>query len=146
MSPLPLTRTAKDVVLDVLESIAEPSIDVFDGNVDDRRVTIAGDGNVQGYAVLWWTPGVDLQQRLCPTPDARQLTFQITAVGGDTNRCLGVADALQATLIGRRLTLPDGVSTPIRNYDFGNGDVVSKDPREVPERYFVPLLYSCRLA
>lgn len=143
---LPKSRTAKNAILTLMESITAPVFDVFDGNVDEKEITIASDGKVQGYAVLWWTPGNDVVQRLAARADMKALVWQITAVGGDTNRCLGVADALQEALIGVRLTLPDGSSTPIRNYEFGNADVVQKDDNAIPERYYVPLQYSCRLA
>ncbi len=71
--------------------------------------------------------------------------FQITAGGGTTNKALWVADRVFGVIPGARLTIPDGVTTPI-NMDEGDVGPVQKDSAVNPPRFWLPLLFTFRLA
>lgn len=141
---LPSSRTAKDAILDIL-GVLKPATQIFDGKVNDNEIIFDPDQTVRGYAVLFAGTGSNVTARLCRTPDSRFLPFQITAVGGTTNKALWVADRVLGVVVGARLTIPDGVTTPV---DMDEGDVgpVQKDEAVNPPRFWLPLLFTCRLA
>lgn len=140
---LPSVRTARDAVLELLEPISSV-IDIFSGEVDEDQIRYDSDDRVHGYAVLWAGAGTLLTNRLCMTPDAKQFGFQITAAGGDDTRALWVADRVNGVLVGARLSIPDGKTTPITG--IGDEGPVRIDNNVTPTRHFVPLLFTCRLA
>lgn len=139
---LPSSRTAADQLWTELQDVT--AIDHFRDGVNEDDVTYDDDEKAHGYAVLWTGSGSTLTNRICRTPDAKSITFQITAVGGDGNRARWVADKIQAAFSGLRLTLPDGITTPIRQDN--DPGFPQEDDDVNPPRYQLPLVFTCRLA
>ncbi|MGG5257461.1 hypothetical protein [Phycicoccus avicenniae] len=113
---------------------SEPALGFGAGSLD---VALDPDGRAHLYAALyvgsgWRTPEDD---RLAGVSGTRVSTFQVTAAGGDIDRCLRAADKVLAALDGV-LIASGGV---IRN-DIDPGlPREDRDPK--PSRYYLPLIF-----
>lgn len=141
---LPSTREGKDAVLAVLKAIDPINFPITDGEPDDRDLKFDPDGRVHPYAVLYLGNTATIIQRMCRTPDVRNFGFQVTAVGGDNDRCLWAVDLVEKHLVGRRLTLPGGESTPINQEPISGPSQIDRSVN--PTRTYLPLFFFCRLA
>lgn len=114
---------------------AAPNLDVFDGAVKAR---MDSDGKAHPYAALWASPGRDNpdEQRECGTARALVWTFQVTAAGGDVDRCRRAVDRTLAALLNVRL-FPNGGRIRL---DFDPGPE-REDRDESPPRWYVPLSF-----
>ena len=124
-------------VFALLDGIA--NLNAFDGEVPTTP-PLDPDGRVHPYAVLYAGPGRASSQTVCATPRDMDVSFQVTAVGGDTSRCLWAVDRIRGTLTGMRLTV-DGleVGQIVETTDPGPA---RRDDDVQPSRMFVPILYS----
>ena len=113
---------------------------LFRGKVSDPPKN--SDGTVKTYAVLYESPGHRSGSRVGATRDRWSGTFQVTCVGGDSERCLWVVDEITGRLSGRLITL-SGLTRPRRIFDDASNQsrTVLEDRDVTPYRYFVPLLF-----
>ena len=127
--------------------VSQANLQVFDGRPDDsnpsvgygapsRDVAIDPDGRAHMYACLYTgaaMPGED--ERLTGTGGTLGATFQVTAAGGDQNRCeLAVAKVL-AALHGQRL--PGGGICRVDPFD----PIPRTDDAPSPSRTYLPLIF-----
>jgi hypothetical protein len=136
MTVLPQTWPIQAALLALLEGISE--IDAYEGGVPGQ-IQYDSDGKAHGYAVLHAGPGTELYQRMVPLADAKNFTFQITCVGGDDRRAIWVCDLVIPAIAGKKLT----GTTTIKQEQ--STDRVQIDRAVNPPRFWVPLLFSCRI-
>lgn len=102
------------------------------------------DGAVHAYACLYASPGRKFSNRASGVPTNLGWSFQVTAVGGDDERCLWCLEEVRGRLTGARLVV-DGVTTaPIT--EAGDPGTVRIDRDVTPHRSYVPLLFGLPLA
>lgn len=131
---------------------AQSNLQVWDGPPGDGPLSLGyrpgeddvaldGDGRAHMHAALYLSPGgpnVD-DERMTGTGATTVATFQVTAVGGDSNRCdLAVAKVL-AALHDRRAP-----GAGLIRLDFDPGPArVDREP--TPSRHYVPLTFRVAL-
>jgi hypothetical protein len=136
MTVLPQTWPIQEEIMTLLQGII--GIDAYDGGVPDD-VNHDSDGKVHGYAVLYAGPGNELYQRMVPLADAKAFPFQITCVGGDSRRAIWVCDKVMPVITGTKLTGTTTIKQEIAT------NIVQIDRMVNPPRFWVPLLFSCRI-
>ena len=132
--------------------VAQPNLQVWDGAPGDgntalgyqagsRDVAIDGDGRAHMYAALYVGPGgreLD-DERLTGHGGTLVATFQVTAAGGDTTRCLMAAQKVMAALEG--VHVPGG---GVLRLDYDPGPLRT-DREPTPSRQYVPLMFRVAL-
>lgn len=131
---------------------AQSNLQVWDGAPGDGTdslgyrpgepdVAIDGDGRAHMYAALYVSPGGrNLEdERMSATGSTTVATFQVTAAGGDANRCLLAVQKVNAALEGRRVT---GGGIIRVDADPGTPRI---DREPTPSRHYVPLLFRVAL-
>lgn len=131
---------------------AQPNLQVWDGAPGDGNtslgyrpgepdVALDGDDRAHMYAALYVSPGGrNLEdERLSGTGSTTVATFQVTAAGGDANRCLLAVGKVLAALEGRRVT-----GGGIIRVDLDPGPP-RLDREPTPSRQYVPLLFRVAL-
>jgi len=116
------------------------NLTVLDGSVDDAGqpgVLVDPDGRAHMYAVLYVSPGRNVQSNLAGTTGHLAWSFQVTCAGGDVNRALNAAVKVRAALTGVRLTATSGWVR--ESTDPGT---VREDPGVQPSRWYVPILFN----
>lgn len=139
---LPAARIAANAVETILKGMSQ--IDTFRGGVLEENVKYDSDKKVHGYAVLFAGVGNAPINRLVPTPDHRRFRFQITVAGGDDNRCIWVADLVVGALVGRKLSISDGITSTVQQVT--DPGPIQIDRMVNPPRHWLPLLFECRLS
>ena len=132
---------------------AQPNLQVWDGPPGDGNksigyrpgevdVAIDADGRAHMYAALYVGPGGRSleDERLSATGGTVVGTFQVTAAGGDRNRCLLAVQKVLAAVEGR--LLPSG---GVVRLDMDPG-VPRVDREPTPSRQYVPLVFRAALA
>lgn len=122
-------------VLTLLDAIA--NVVTYDGEVP-RDLPLDPDGRVHPYLVFY--PGVGNLDRtaLNAASTAGVWSFQVTAVGGDRQRCQFAAAAAAGALTDIRLTVSGWQSSPIVHLP---GPDMARDDDPNPPRFYVPLLF-----
>lgn len=119
------------------------TVNLFRGRVD--APPLDPDGAVHAYAVLYDAPGRRSGSRVGSTRDRFDGLFQVTAVGGDNNRCLWCVDQVTTRLTGQLLTVPGRSKKARLVEDESNATrSVIEDSDVTPYRYYVPLLFRLR--
>ena len=128
--------------VDLMFTAGAPNL--FRGRVDDPP--LQEDGTVEGYAVLYSSPGLRSGSRLGATRDRFDGTFQITCVGADDEACLWVVDEVTGRVTGKQIaTGPDGSRKRRIVEDLANQSrSVIRDESVQPPRFYVPLLFRIR--
>lgn len=144
--PLPGIR---EVVNSIEAVLVETPIgnQVFRSDVP-KDPLLSSDSKVNGYAVIYPGAPIVSQTRLSPQPDAKNFPFQITCVGGDDNRCMRIVDIVSDVLPGLRVEYEHGEEQrrtgPLRQ-DITGPDAVLIDRGINPPRFYLPLLFRCRI-
>lgn len=132
---------------------AQPNLQVWDGAPGDGQqsrgyrpgeldVAVDGDGRVHMYAALYAGPGgpTSADERLTATGATLVATFQVTAAGGDPNRCLLAVSKVMAAVNEQRL-----LSGGVVRLDFDPGPPrIDREPS--PSRHYVPLMFRVALS
>lgn len=132
--------------------VAQPNLQVWDGVPGDtgtslgfrpgeRHVALDEDGRAHMHAALYIGSGgrqLD-DERLTGHGGTLVATFQVTAVGGDANRCLEAARKVMAALEG--VHVPGG---GVIRLDFDPGPA-SVAPEPTPSRHYVTLMFRVAL-
>jgi hypothetical protein len=129
-------RLLRQAVLDLLD--AAPGLNVFDGEVatDPPRDP---DGRVHPYAVLYASPGAHLTTALDGLHDLIRWSFQVTAVGGDAQRCAWAVDTALTALLDQRPTVAGAVTARVGLA--GDPGPARRDDDVHPPRHWTPLLF-----
>lgn len=132
--------TARDLILTALR--AQPHLDVFDGAVNDAGEPPFGtdpDGRTHMGAVLWMGIGSpdDLEQTMCGDRPLLSYGWQVTCVGGDSDRALRAALKVRAALTGQHLAPDLGACRELLDRP-----TVRQDPAAKPARWFLPIVYT----
>lgn len=123
-------------VLALLNSVT--GLTVYDGEVPDTPPADAM-GRVNAYAVLYASAAPSQRDAIAGPSTRFPWSFQVTAVGGDRQRCSWAVKAVCGALVDQRLTVAGFTSSPI-GQDTGPG--MGRDDTVVPPRLFQPLLFS----
>lgn len=130
------SSTLHDVIwarLDALAALA--GIDAYDAEVP-ATPPLDPDGRVRAYAVLYTSPGNLSASALDGGQRCLLGSVQVTCVGGDPSRALGVVDTVRAGLPGS--VTVDGLVRVIRAREEDPG-TIRTDPNVWPPRHYVPL-------
>lgn len=127
---------AREAVLARLDPIA--NITVYDGEVPTTP-PVDAEGRVHPYLVLYPGGGNATRTALDATSSLTAWSFQVTAVGGDPQRCLWAAAAAASALVDVRLAIPDWVCAPLEQQPTPD---MARDDKPRPPRFYVPLRFS----
>lgn len=139
-------RQLREIVLTALAS--QNGLQVFDGEPDSglkslgygagnrTDVIIDPDGRAHMHAALYLGIGRPDDERACGGHGAVNDTFQVTAVGGDSDRCLRAIEKVQAALEGLHVTGSGRISQD----DFDPGPM-PVDPEPPPSRTYLPMTF-----
>lgn len=125
---------------------AQPNLDVLVDGIDingEPTYRLDPDKRVHMTAVLWMGVGVPTEgdDALCGGRELGSLSWQVTCVGGDTNRAARAALKTRAALTGEYLTGVDG-----RALEQFDQLTISEDKSASPSRFYVPIAYTAQLA
>lgn len=125
---------------------AQPNLDVLVDGIDiagEPTYRLDPDRRVHMTAVLWMGVAVPVEgdDTVCGDRDLGSLSWQVTAVGGDTDRAARAAFKTRAALTGKHLVEPHG-----RALEQFNQVSVIEDKSASPSRFYYPLLYSAQIA
>ena len=119
---------------------ARALLDVFLG---EPVANLDSDQRAHPYAAVYPSPGHH-DPAAAPLTDVADLltwTFQVTAAGGDADRCMRATGRVLAVLLGWRL---EATADPVR-LEFDPGPMrVDRDVS--PSRCYIPLLFTAPLA
>ena len=118
---------------------AQPHLDVHSEQEPEYRPDPDGRAHIAAWALLG--PGTHSQwaQRGCGTRPVLLGDFQITAVGGDPNRCIRAALAIRAALHNQFIAGALVLEEELRR------NSPREDPASTPPAYYMPLLYTATL-
>lgn len=148
-----MSTTPAQLATIVLNALAaQPNLQVFDGEPDSglkclgymagkTSVAMDGDGRAHIHAALYMGPGKPDDERAATAFASTNVTFQVTAVGGDQSRCLLAIEKVKAALHGLRV----GDDSSLLICDpFDPGAIrVDRDPS--PSRSYLPLIFRVSL-
>lgn len=138
-----MTVDARLVKDDILARLAA-ALKTYDGEIPQDDPPPADlDGRVHGHAILYTGPGHLHATALCDTPRDMTWTGQVTAVGGDPNRCMWAVAKIRAALTGVRLTVAGAQSGLL--VETGDPGPARRDDEPSPPRFYVPLPYGLDL-
>lgn len=138
-----MTRTPPDVLAfntAVLAALrAQPHLHVHSEQEPEYRLDPDGRAHIAAWAQLG--PGTHSQwaQRGCGTRPVLLGDFQVTAVGGDPNRCIRAAVAIRAALHNQIIA-----GALVREEELRRNPP-REDPASVPPVSYLPLLYTATL-
>ena len=138
----------------IAQLAAQTNLQVWDGEPGDgntalgyqagaRDVTLDGDGRAHMYAALYVGSGRrDISEDRETGHDGPLVaTFQVTAAGGDPNRCLLAAQKVMAALEAKRAAAHLG---RVELQMDAGPPRIDRDPS--PSRHFLPLIFAAPLA
>lgn len=115
---------------------ARPNLDVHAEDHPEYRLDPDGRAHIAAWAQLG--PGTPSQwaQRACGARPVTRGDFQITAVGGDPDRCIRAALHIRAALNGQIIAGALITEEELRR------NPPREDPDSTPPTYYLPLLYT----
>lgn len=124
-------------VLAILDAL--PDLGSYDAEVPTTPPADP-DGRVHPYCVLYPSNGTRDRTSILATSDMVRWPFQVTAVGGDMQRCLFAAREVTDALTDVRITAGGWSSSPIEHLP-GPDPAKDETPGLTP-RFYVPLLFA----
>ena len=113
-------------------------LDVFDGEPSAREDR---DGRARPYAACYFGAGHQYGPALCSVSTEMRWTFQVTAAGGDRDRCRRAVARVRGQILDFAPEAAGLLVWPIRELD-------DYEPREMtdgdamPSRVYVPLIFA----
>lgn len=123
-----------DQILALLEGV--PGLDVFDGEPQAR---MDSDGRAHPYAAVYVTPGTPVDRALAAY-SGHVVGWQVTAAGGDAERCRRAVDRVRAGLVDQWITV-GGVDRQILELEGYDPGPMRVDQAVTPPRSWVPLFF-----
>ena len=121
---------------------AQPNLDVIDAAADqgtEPTYRLDPDGRVHMTAVLHIGAGVPdpTGETVDDRPTHHTITWQVTCVGGDSNRCLRAAGKVRDALTGQRLAPTTGITRELLEGPY----TPAQETGPSPSRWVLPVLY-----